>query len=337
MQRPTLVLMVKPIAAMVELAQAAEAAGFGAVWTQDFKDKNAFVRLAAVAMQTQRIAVGTAIAYAFARSPMLDVTAAFDLDELSGGRLILGLGTGTKRMNEAWYGMPFEHPAPKMREAVQLIRAAIKAHDQPRFRFDGRFYQIDIVPYGRPHAVRDTIPILVAGVNRGMVRVAAEVSDGLVGHPLYSRRYLREVVRPTLAATAQQAGRDPAAVPVYGYIITSIARDRAQARREAKHQIAFYSTVRTYDAILDLHGWEREKQSIREAFWQLDIAAMADAVSEEMVDEMAIAGTPDECRAQLARFDGLVDVPLLYSPTFGIPEERIAENHRLIIETFRQA
>lgn len=334
MQGISLVLMVRPIATMIELAQAAEAAGFDAVWAHDFKDRNAFVRLAAVAMHTRRIAVGTAIAYILARSPMLDVTAALDLDELSGGRMILGLGTGTKRMNESWYGVPFSHPAARMREAVQLIRAAIKAADQERFRFDGRFYQIDIVPYGRPGAVRDRIPILVAGVNRGMVRVAGAVSDGLVGHPLASRRYLREVVRPTLAEAAREAGRDPSAVPVYGFVITSIARDGAQARREAKHQIAFYSTVRTYDAILDLHGWEREKQGIREAFRRLDIAAMADAVSDAMVDEIAVAGTPEECRAQLARLEGLVDVPVLYSPTFGIAPERVAENHRLIIETF---
>lgn len=333
MERVSLVLMVKPIASMIAVAQAAEAAGFGTVWTQDFKDKNGFVRLAAVACNTRRIALGTAIAYVFARSPMLDVTAALDLDELSEGRMILGLGTGTKRMNESWYGVPFEHPGPKAREAVELIRAAIRAHGEPRFSFSGRYYHIDVVPYGRPHAVRDDIPILLAGVNRGMVRAAGEVSDGLVGHPLCSRRYLREVVRPTLADAAARVGR-VAPAPVYGYIITSIAPDGARARREAKHQIAFYSTVRTYDAILDLHRWEREKEGIRAAFRRLDIEAMADAVSDEMVDEIAVAGTPEECRAQLARFEGLVDVPLLYSPTFGISDERIAENHRTIIETF---
>jgi probable F420-dependent oxidoreductase len=333
MDHVSLVLMVKPMRTMIETVRAAEAAGFEAVWTQDFKDKNAFVRLAAVACNTERIGLGTAIAYAFARSPLLDVTAALDLDELSGGRMILGLGSGTKRMNESWYGMPFAQPAPRMREAVRLIRAAIAAHDRPRFTFEGRFYQIDIVPYGRPYAARGALPILVAGVNRGMIGVAGEVSDGLVGHPLFTPRYVREVVRPALAEAARRAGR-AAPAPHYGYLITSIARDRAEARREAKHQIAFYSTVRTYDAILDLHRWGAQKEAIRAAFRRLDTAAMADAVSEDMVEEIAIAGTPDECRAQLARRDGLVDVALLYSPTFGIPEDRVIENHRLIIETF---
>src|SRR5581483_9789776 len=104
------------------------------------------------------------------------------------------------------------------------------------------------------------------GVNTGMIGVAGEVADGLVGHPLYSRRYLAEIVRPALQRGEAKAGRPAGAAKIAGYVITAVHADGARARHEAKHQIAFYSTVRTYDSILDLHGWQEPARRIREAF-----------------------------------------------------------------------
>jgi alkanesulfonate monooxygenase SsuD/methylene tetrahydromethanopterin reductase-like flavin-dependent oxidoreductase (luciferase family) len=158
-----------------------------------------------------------------------------------------------------------------------------------------------------------------------------------VGHPLYSRRYLAEVVRPAIAAGLKRGSHDPAAFDVAGYVITSVAADREQARAEARRQIAFYSTTLTYDAILDLHGWQEQKQAIRAAFRSFDLNAMAAAVTDDMVDQIAVAGTPDECREQLARYDGLLDHVLLYPPSFGVRHERVTENYRLIRETFAPA
>jgi alkanesulfonate monooxygenase SsuD/methylene tetrahydromethanopterin reductase-like flavin-dependent oxidoreductase (luciferase family) len=158
-----------------------------------------------------------------------------------------------------------------------------------------------------------------------------------VGHPLYSRRYLKEVVGPAMARGEAKAGRPPGSAKLAGYVIASVATDAARARREAKAQIAFYSTVRTYDPILDLHGWEEPKQRIREAFHARDWRAMVDAVSDEMVEEIAVAGTPGECRVQLAKWDGLIDEALLYPPTFTVNPKRVAENLRLLIETFSLA
>jgi probable F420-dependent oxidoreductase len=316
------------------IAQQADGAGFRGVWTTEFYDKDAFVRMTAMALATQRVNVCSGIAYAFVRNPVLTAAGAADLDELSDGRVVLGLGTGTRRMNESWYGIPFAHPAPRVREAVRLLQALWQARRGPSFSFDGRFYRIALENYSLAQMVRERIPVYIAGVNTGMIGVAGEVADGLVGHPLYSRRYLAEVVRPALVRGEAKAGRTEGSTKIAGYVIASVSTDREQARREAKHQIAFYSTVRTYDPILDLHGWEEPKQRIREAFHRRDWAAMSDAVTDEMVEETAVAGTPDECREQLQRWDGLLDEALLYSPTFTISRDRIAENHRLLIETF---
>jgi len=332
----SLVVMAESVREAADLARQAEAAGLHGVWTTEFYDRDSFVRMTAMGLATSRIRIGSGIAYAFVRNPVLTAAGAADMDELTGGRIVLGLGTGTRRMNEAWYGIPFAHPAPKMRETVQLLQALWAARTGPTFSFDGRFYHIALDNYSLAHLRRERIPVYVAGVNTGMIGVAGEVADGLVGHPLYSRRYLAEVVKPALARGEAKASRPAGAATIAGYVIAAVHANGQQARREAKHQIAFYSTVRTYDSILDLHGWEAPKQRIREAFYQRDWAGMVAAVPDEMVDAIAIAGTPAECRAQLARYDGLLDEALLYSPTFDLSPARVLENHRLLIETFAQ-
>jgi probable F420-dependent oxidoreductase len=332
--RRSLVLIVDPIAELAEQARLAEEAGFDAVWITDFNNRDAFVRMAACGAATTRIGIASGIAYAFARSPVLTAAAAADIDEITGGRVILGLGTGTKRMQESWYGLKFESPAPKAAEVIRLLRALWSAEGTKPFKFDGRFYKLAIDFYGRPNRVRSDIPVYLAGVNRVMVRTAGEVADGLVGHPLYSRRYLAEVVRPAVEEGLRRAGRERDAFDLAGYVITSISEDREQARAEARRQVAFYATTITYDPILDLHGWQAEKEGIRAAWRKFDVAAMQAAVSDEMLDQIAVAGTPDDCRAQLARYDGLLDHVLIYPPSFGVRAERVRENYRLMREVF---
>ena len=337
MTRRSLVLIQDAITDLVAEAQAAERAGFEAVWLTDFYNRDAFVRMAMVAQATQRIGIASGIAYAFGRSPVLTAAAAADVDEVSGGRVMLGLGTGTKRMQESWYGLTFEAPAPKAAEVVRLLRALWSAPGGRPFRFDGRFYKIAIDIFGRPGRVRGRIPVYLAGVNRVMVRTAGEVADGLVGHPLYSRRYLAEVVRPAIGDGIRRGERERASFDLAGYVITSIADDPAVARDEARRQIGFYATALTYQAIMELQGWGAQADAIRAAFRKFDVPAMNAAVTDEMVDAIAVAGTPEQCREQLARYDGLLDHTLLYPPTFGVKPERVRENYRLIRETFGPA
>jgi alkanesulfonate monooxygenase SsuD/methylene tetrahydromethanopterin reductase-like flavin-dependent oxidoreductase (luciferase family) len=231
-------------------------------------------------------------------------------------------------MNERWYSMPFDvPPAPRMRDAIGLIRAVFAAKDGGGLKYESEHYQVNIPQFQRHGAARDTIPVMLAGVNRGMIRCAAACADGLVGHPIYTRKYISEKVLPEL---------DGSACELVPYVITSVADDIDQARNEARAQIAFYYTTKLYHSVLEPHGWRSIGETIANAFKAGDFAAMVKAVPDEMVDAIAIAGRPEDVRDQLKQWDGLADHVLLYSPSVGLSPERGAENLDAIVETFAQ-
>lgn len=337
MQRRAISLFNPTIQDMMEVAKLADEAGFDSAWNGEFFNRNGLVTLTAVALHTKRMKIGTGIAYAYMRNPVLNASGAMDIDELSQGRMILGLGSGTKSMNEGWYGQPFEpRSAAKMKEYVALVRHIWASHKGGGMRFDGEFHHLNIPAFARPRAVRDRIPVYLAAVQKGMLRTTGEVADGLVGHPLYSRKYLTEFVKPNLEIGAQRAQRTLSDIDVASLVITAISQDRQQAIQEAKNQIAFYASVKSYEGILDLHGWEEPKRAIWQHFKTFDLPKMSAAVSDAMVEQIAIAGTPDECREQIDKWDGVLDLPILYTPTAGVSAKRVMENHRLIVETFGQ-
>lgn len=335
MKRTAIALFTPTLNDMMEIATLADEAGFDSVWNGEFFNRNGLVTLAAVATCTKRTKIATGIAYAYMRNPVLNAAGAMDLDELSNGRMILGLGSGTRSMNEMWYGEPFEpRSAAKMKECVALIRKIWATHKGGGMRFEGDFYRLNIPAYSRPHIVRDRIPLYLAGVQKGMLRTTGEVADGLVGHPLYSRKYLVEFIQPQLEIGAKRAGRTREDIDVTTLLITAISHNREQAIQEAKNQIAFYASVKSYEGILNLHGWEQQKLAIWEHFKTFNLPKMAAAVTEDMVEQIAIAGTPDECREQIDKWKDVVDLPILYTPTAGVKADRVRENHRLIVETF---
>src|SRR3954454_20390194 len=183
------------LADIVESARRAERAGFASVWATEFYDRSATVALAAMAQATERIGLGSAIAYAFGRTPVVLAAEARDLDELSAGRLTLGLGTGTRRMQQDWHGLDGEHPASRMEELLPLLRQLWRLHEEP-VDHEGRFYRLRVQPTAPPREpFRPETPIYMAGVNARMVEAAGAVADGLVGHPLFTPEYVGEVVR----------------------------------------------------------------------------------------------------------------------------------------------
>ena len=337
MQRLGIALFTPTISDMMEIARLADEAGFDSLWNGEFFNRNGLVTLAAVATCTQRAKIATGIAYAYMRNPVLNATGAMDIDELSNGRLILGLGTGTRSMNEMWYGEKFEpRSARKMKEYVALIRKIWASHKGGGMKFEGDYYTLNIPAYVRPYIVRDRIPLYLAAVQKGMLRTTGEVADGLVGHPLYSRKYIAEFIRPNIEVGARRAGRDPKDIDITTLLITAISHDREQAIRDAKNQIAFYASVKSYEGILNMHGWEEQKLAIWKNFKTFNLPKMAAAVTDDMVEQIAIAGTPEECREQIEKWKDIVDLPILYTPTAGIRADRVQENHRLIVETFGQ-
>ncbi|WP_243794930.1 LLM class flavin-dependent oxidoreductase [Saccharopolyspora gloriosae] len=317
------------------VAARAEAAGFDAAWSGEFLNRSAVVSVAAMAASTDRIGVGSAIAYAVGRSPLVLANDAKFLDEMSGGRFTLGLGTGTRKMMQAWHGVTDpDGPATRMEELVPLIRRLWRLHEEP-VRHEGRFYTVDITPTADIDApLRADIPIYTAGVNSRMVEVAGRVSDGLICHPTMTDRYLADVVRPAIVRGAEKTGRSTRDVALKGVIICSISDDVRQARREAAAQIAFYVAPKSYGPVMAASGFGAEASAIQQAFRNRDHEAMIAAVSDRMLAEMAVCGTADEVRDALPAIEKRYDHAALYSPSFTLAPERVAENTEAIIETF---
>ncbi|HXM58358.1 MAG TPA: LLM class flavin-dependent oxidoreductase [Candidatus Dormibacteraeota bacterium] len=322
------------VATCASIAALAERRGLCSAWTAEFYDRSATVSLAAMAAATSRIALGSAIMYAFGRTPLVTVAEARDLDELSGGRFVLGLGTGTRQQVAAWHGLESSHLAPRLEELVPLLRALWRLRDG-ELRHEGRFYRLRLraaLPVRPPR--RAELPVWVAGVNERMIEAAGRVGDGLVGHPLFTPEYVTDVVRPALARGAARAGR-PEDVPVAGYVVCVVADDSAQARREAAAQVAFYAVVRAFDPILRRHGFLPEAAAIREAFRGGDVPSMIALVSDRMLDTFAVHGTPAEARDRFAaRYAGLYEEPLLFFPCLGVDVGRHREGLAAVVETF---
>jgi probable F420-dependent oxidoreductase len=321
----------------VELARRAEAAGFESAWAPEFHNHSGVLALAGAALETDRIELGTGIAWAFGRSPLLTAVTALDLDEMSGGRFVLGLGTGTRRMRTHWLGAPAERPATRLRETIEAVREVWKSSQAGAVRYDGELVQLDVRPYGRADQVRDEIPVYVAAVNEGMIRIAGAVADGVVAHPMATPRYIDEVMRPAIDQGAQRLGRAGSTVAVGDWVIVAVSDDAEQAREDAKRQIAFHATVRTYDRILGLHGFDAVAAQIRELWRSFDLAGMTALVTDEMLDEMAVAGAPADCRAALRKREAAADRLLLGAPVVATDPARIRDYHDAILETFGSA
>jgi probable F420-dependent oxidoreductase len=309
---------------MARVAKSADAAGFGSVWTSELYNRSASIALAAVAMSTETCNVGSGIMYGVGRTPLMLAAEARDLDELSGGRFLLGLGSGTRRMISDWHGLDPDAPAVRMEELVPLIRDLWRLSERP-VDHAGRFYRIKIRGLDELAARVPEIPIYTAGVNPRMIETAGRVADGLLGHSLFTPRYIADVVRPALERGASHRGRDPAEVELATFVLTSVDSDEDRARREAAAMLAFYGSVKAYAPLYEICGFGREAEEIRAAFGRGDIDAMVRAVTDDMVDVLAVSGTAEQVNAGLRRFDGIVDRLILFPPSFRIAPERWEE------------
>lgn len=323
-----------PLTMIAPMAKMVEDAGFESCWAAETTN-TAFIQAAAAVQATTKIKVGTAIALAFPRSPTITAMTAWDLDELSGGRFICGLGSQVKRVNEHRFSVAFEHPAPKLREYAQAMRTVWAANRGERVTHRGRFYNVTMPSFhGRPQPDRRNVPIYFAAVGAMMSRVCGEVADGLLAHPLASPKYLREVVAPAVTEGAERAGRKPSECRLTASPMISISDDVDLARREVKLQIAFYATTRTYSAILELHGRAQLIPALRGAFEAKDKDRMVDLIDDELCDAIALAGTPAEVKEKMGAWEGIADRVSIGGPWYGPRPERMLENYQALVTTF---
>ena len=317
--------------AIGDLARRAEDVGYESVWVAETAS-SAFVQASLACRATSRVKIGTNIALAFPRSPTITAMAVRDLSELSGGRFILGLGSQVKRINEHRFSVPFEHPAPKMTEYVEVVRKVLATFHGEPIDHRGRFYTVTMPPFPGADPAPE-VPIYLAAVNERMAEAAGRVADGILGHPMTSPKYIADVVRPAVERGAGAAGRDISAVSFTNSVILQIGEDRERARREAALQVGFYATTRTYTPVLAHHGFDDRVAPLRRAYAGRNMEALVD-LALPMVDTFAIAGPEEECRERLTAFDGLVD-RIVFGGAWVGPQDSVAENYRRLVETFR--
>jgi len=301
-------------------AQAAEALGFDTIWVPE-TSHDPFLALMLAAEHTRTVRLGTAIAVAFPRSPMVLAHTAWDLQAFSDGRLMLGLGTQVKGHIERRFGLKWESPAAKLREVVLALRAIWDCWQTGTpLRFRGTFYNFTLMtPFFNPGAVsHPRIPIFISAVNKRMCQLVGEVCDGIHIHPLHSTRYLTEVVLPNIAAGAAGAGRSPSEVQRSALAFVALGRtaDEIASMREAvRSQIAFYASTPAYRPVLALHGWADvgERLSAKAAHGQWD--QMPAEVPDALLDACCVSGHYTEIAGRLKeKYQGLADRVTPYLP-----------------------
>jgi len=301
-------------------AHAAEDLGFAGLWTSETKH-DAFLPLAIAANETQRVELGTSVAIAFSRSPMETAQTAWDLQDLSDGRFLLGLGTQVRAHITRRFSMPWDRPAARLREYILALRAIWDSFQTGEtLQFEGEFYQHTLMtPFFDPGPIdHPQIPVYIAGVNTRLARLAGEISDGFHVHPCHSPQYVRQTVKPAIAEGAEGAGRDPAQITLATsafVIVTGDEEAAAEQRESVRAQISFYASTPTYRTVLEAHGWEeigdRLGAMAREKKWR----EMPALITDEMLAAFAVEAAPDEIGPALReRYEGLLDRVALYLP-----------------------
>jgi probable F420-dependent oxidoreductase len=323
------------ISEMCDAARAAEAGGFESVWTSELT-RTSFIPATALGLATSRVQVGTAVALAFLRSPLITALSALDIDDLSEGRFVLGLGTGVRRLNESWHGAEFGKPAPHLRERIELIRRFIaELQEGSEISYEGEFVKARVRGFERPFPQkRDEIPIYIASVGPVLTRLAGEIADGWIAHELGSPGYLKGQTLPDLEKGLKRAGRDRSDLTVMVSAVCVPHSDSSEAKRRAAGLVAFYATVRTYSDFFEAHGFGPQTAEIQKRFREGDVQKTIEACPEEMVDALTLSGTPDEIRERIRGYEGLADVVKLSPPTHFVPADVTREAQWGILEMF---
>ncbi len=322
------------ISELVDASQRAEKAGAEIVWVAELH-RSATVAAAAIAAGTKTVGVGTAIALAFTRSPLITALEALDIDEMSGGRFILGLGSGVERLNQDWHNARWGKPVAHLRETVTIIRQILESsHLGNRMTFDGEFERIDIRGFTRPFIpARTDIPIYLAGMGPVMTKLAGEIGDGWISHELCSPRYLKEMLGPWLDEGRERGSRARKDFDVVVSAACAIDKDPKQAKRWAAGLIGFYATVKTFTDFFEFHGMLDQQNAVIEKFRSgVSSDDLGSIVPDMMVDALTLAGDADEVIKKIAGFEGLADTIKLSPPTHGLSNTIVRQAQNQIIE-----
>ena len=313
-------LITSDLASVPARAKELEAQGYdGCVSAEISSDP--FFPLLLAAEHTQRLELMTSIAVAFARSPMTLANVGHDLNAFSKGRFILGLGSQIQPHITKRFSMPWSHPAARMRELVQAMRAIWACWYQgEKLSFRGEFYTHTLMtPMFTPTNTQYGAPkVLLAAVGPLMTEVAGEVADGMIVHAFTTPRYLHDVTLPAIERGLAKAGRArkdfQLACPVF--VVTGRdAKEWEQSRAGVCRQIAFYGSTPAYRLVLESRGWEALQPELNTLSKRGGWKEMAELVSDEMLEAIAVCAPPGQLAAKLReRTQGVADRVSLVAP-----------------------
>ena len=306
-----------------ECVQIADGLGYDSVWLGEAWGYELFTSLADLVRITTRMKLGAGVANIFSRSPAVIAATAATLDERSGGRMILGLGSSGPQVVEHWHGVPFSRPLQRTREYIQIINAILRREP---LHFNGEIFSLERGFTLRFPPVRDHIPVYLASLGPKNIQLAGEVADGIL--PVYWPARDYPELRRQLDEGSAKAGRPAGSVSIAPYLTVVVALDeeeRAIARQKAAAPVAFYvGRMGTFYAdMLRGHGFTDDVDAIIKG-WESGYKGAIAAVSDQLLDATAIVGTPDEVVARLREWQALgMDEPLISMPE-GTPEQAAA-------------
>lgn len=280
-----------------------------------------WVPLGPVAAATSKLRLATGIAHAFARPPVETALEALDLDHLSDGRFILGLGTSTRAVHELHYGVPYDRPVARMAETVRIIKAVVSGKARELGRFQGEFHQLDLSGFSSARPLRPDLPVWVAALREPLVRVAGELGDGLIGHPSWSVPWARSQVEGPFARALARSGRDRSQVEVNLWHVAAPNPDAAQSVQDAKRHVALYASIGQYHSYFAAHGFGVEAARLSAAAAAGE-RSLVDLVPDEMARTFVLCGTPADVARQAEPLWEVADSLCLQPPPVAGDERR---------------
>jgi probable F420-dependent oxidoreductase len=284
-----------------------------------------WIPLAAAAVATQRIRLASGIAIAATRSPFETALAAMDLDRLSGGRFTLGLGASVQAWTRGVYGAPEHKPLTHLRETVAAVRHVIRGAHRELTPFEGQYYRADFREWQpSPPPLREEIPVWIAALRGPAVRLAAEIADGVMGHPMWSIDWAVERIQPDLRAGLARGGRKREDVELNLWLWCAPNSDEAEAIEDSRATVAFYAGVEQYESFFEAHGFRDEARRLQEYVQKREVIPNARLVPDEMVRTFVLCGKPEALQERVERAWTVADSLCLVSPAYGLPPEKLA-------------
>jgi probable F420-dependent oxidoreductase len=294
-----------------------------------------FSTLAVAAASTERLRVASGIAIAAARSPFETATAALDLDRISMGRFVLGLGTSVHAWTEGIFGSPHYKPVSHLRETVAAVRHIVAGAHKGLTPFEGQYYRAhfrELQPSAPPF--RESIPIWIAALRPKLVELAAEIGDGLIGHPMWSERWTLETVKPAFEAAVARAGRKAADIEVNLWPWVAPSTNIREAIEDSRPTMAFYGGVKQYEPFFDAHGFGDVARKLQEGVQRGNYMSVAHLVPDEMVRTFVAVGPADEVRERVERLWTFADSICLVPPVYALAPEKVMAYSEAIARAF---